>query len=120
MDHGKLREEFGIDDAFVGQRHDKPATSFRVGRDVYARYFVVLCPCDGDKRPFWIVRALTNVDAKLVKHLQCILIQYWKPSASSNHIQETYGSWDGDRSMQWRIDDLQSPVWEHTNSMMSA
>ena len=86
MDHGKLREEFGIDALFVEQRRDKPAPSFRVGRDVYVGYFVILCTCDGDKRPFWIARALTNGDAEPVKHPQCILIQYWKPSSSSNHI----------------------------------
>ena len=99
MVHGKLREEFGVDAPFVGQRCDRPAPSFKVGRDVYARYFVILCPSDDNKRPFWIARALTNVDAELVEHPQCILIQYWKPLAFSYHIQETYGGWDGDRSM---------------------
>jgi hypothetical protein len=117
MDHGELREEFGIDARFVGRRRDRPTPSFRVGQDVYAGYFVVLRPCDGDNRSFWIARALTNVDAELVEHPQCLLIQYWKPS---DHIQETYDGWDGERSMQWRIDDLQPPVWKHTNSMMFA
>jgi hypothetical protein len=49
MDHGELREEFGIDAPFVGQRHDRPAPSFRVGQDVYVGYFVVRRPSDGDK-----------------------------------------------------------------------
>jgi hypothetical protein len=39
---------------------------------------------------------------------------------ASNHIQETYNGWDGERPMQWRIDDSQPPVWEHTDSIMSA
>jgi hypothetical protein len=52
MDHGELREEFGVDAPFVGQRRDRPTPSFRVGRDVYAGYFVILRPSDGDKRPF--------------------------------------------------------------------
>jgi hypothetical protein len=43
-----------------------------------------------------------------------------EPSASSNHIQKTYDGWNGKRSMQWRIDESQPPVWEHTNSIMSA
>jgi hypothetical protein len=99
MDHGKLREEFGVDAHFVGQRRDRLAPSFRVGWDVYVGYFVVLRPSDGNKRPFWIARALTNVDVEPVEHPQCILIQYWKPSAFSYHIQETYGGWDGNGSM---------------------
>jgi hypothetical protein len=48
IDHGKLREEFGVDAPFVERRHDRPAPSFKVGRDVYAGYFVVLRPSDGD------------------------------------------------------------------------
>jgi hypothetical protein len=87
MDHGQLREEFSIDAPSVGRRRDRPVPSFKVGRDVYVGYFVVLYPSDGDNRPFWIARALTNVDAKPVEHPHCILIQYWKPSASSDHIQ---------------------------------
>jgi hypothetical protein len=71
---------------FVGRRRDRPAPSFRVGWDVYVGYFIVLCPNDGDIQPFWIARALTNVDAEPMEHPHCILIQYWKPSASSNHI----------------------------------
>jgi hypothetical protein len=42
MDDGKLQEEFGVDAPFVGRRHDKPTQSFRVGRDVFTCYFVVL------------------------------------------------------------------------------
>jgi hypothetical protein len=39
MDNGKLREEFGVDAPFVGWRCDRPAPSFRTGRDVYVGYF---------------------------------------------------------------------------------
>ena len=74
MGNGELREEFDIDAPFVGQRRDKPAPSFRVGRDVYASYFIVFFPSNGNIRPFWIVRALTNVDAKPMEHPHCILI----------------------------------------------
>ena len=65
-------------------------------------------------------RALINVDVKPMDHPHSILLQYWKPSTSSDHIQETYDGWDGERSMQWRIDDTQPPVQEHMNSIMFA
>jgi hypothetical protein len=95
MDNGELREEFGVDALFVGRRRDRPAPSFRVGRDVYAGYFLILRPSDDDIRPFWIARALTNVDAEPMEHPHWILIQYWKPSASSDNIQETYDPCNG-------------------------
>ena len=53
-------EEYAEDAPFVGHRHDRPAPSFHVGRDVYARYFIAVCYVDGDLRPFWIARAVTN------------------------------------------------------------
>jgi hypothetical protein len=74
MDNSELREEFGVDAPIVGRRRDRLAPLFRVGRDVYAGYFIFLRPSDGDIRPFWIARALTNVDAEPVEHPHYILI----------------------------------------------
>jgi hypothetical protein len=86
MDNSELQEEFGIDAPFVGCRHDRPVQSFKVGRDVYVGYFVVVHPSDSDNQPFWITRALTNVNVEPVEHPNCILIQYWKPTTSSDYI----------------------------------
>jgi hypothetical protein len=48
MEDGSVREEYDADDHFVGQRRDYPTPSFRVSRDQYEGYFVVVCPTDGD------------------------------------------------------------------------
>jgi hypothetical protein len=60
MDDGTVREEYAEDAPFVGHRHDRPAPSFRVGRDVYVGYFIAMYSADGDLRPFWVARAVTN------------------------------------------------------------
>ena len=39
---GTLREEFAEDPPFVGRRRDRPRPSFRIARDVFAGYFVVV------------------------------------------------------------------------------
>lgn len=39
---GELREEFGEDDAFIGEIRDRPQPSFRVARDVFEGYFVAI------------------------------------------------------------------------------
>jgi hypothetical protein len=65
MDDGTVREEYAEDAPFVGRRHDRPAPSFRVGRDVYAGYFITVCSTDGDLRPFWVARAVTNPSPNL-------------------------------------------------------
>jgi hypothetical protein len=120
MDNGNMYEDFGVDTPFVGCRHDKPAPSFRVGRDVFASYFVILRQSDNNSHPFWIARAITNMNAKPFKHPNCMLIQYWKPIGTSDHIQDTYDGWNGVRPLQWKIDDCQPPIWERTDSIILA
>jgi hypothetical protein len=60
MDDGTVCEEYAEDAPFMGRRHDHPAPSFRVGQDVYAGYFIAVRSTDGDLRPFWVARAVTN------------------------------------------------------------
>ena len=55
-----MREEFAKDGPFVGRRRDRPQPSFRVGRNVFTGYFIVVRPADEDLCPFWLARALTN------------------------------------------------------------
>jgi hypothetical protein len=54
MDDGTICEEYAEDAPFVGQRRDRLPPSFRVGRDVFAGYFLAVRPTDGDLRPFWV------------------------------------------------------------------
>jgi hypothetical protein len=60
MDDDIVREEYAEDAPFVGRRCDCPAPSFRIGRDVYAGYFIAVRSMDGDLRPFWVARAVMN------------------------------------------------------------
>jgi hypothetical protein len=60
MDDGIVREEYAKDAPFVGRRRDCPAPSFCVGQDVYAGYFIAVRSADGNLRPFWVARAVTN------------------------------------------------------------
>lgn len=86
MENGELQEEFGGDTLFVERRHDRPTPSFKVGRDVYVGYFVILRPDNRDNHLFWIARAISDVNAKPIQHPNCILIQYWKPMGASDHL----------------------------------
>jgi hypothetical protein len=60
MDDGIIREEYAEDAPFVGRRRDCPPPSFCIGRDDFARYFLAVRPADGDLRPFWVARAVSN------------------------------------------------------------
>ena len=71
-----LHKEFARDVPHVGHRGDRPAESFRVARDVYARYFLAIWPAsEGTNHLFWIARALTDPNSD-VNHPNCIRMQY--------------------------------------------
>ena len=118
-DNGEAREEFGEDDLFVGNLRNRPLPSFRVARDLFNGYFVAVRPVDEDPKPIWIARALSDPFAD-ADHPNCVLIQYFKPVSRSRIVQELYNGWDSDKRLRWKVDELQPPVWENTNSIVTA
>ena len=119
-DGGEVREEYDEDEFFVGQARDRPAPSFRVARDVYEGYFVALRPCDGDERPVWIARALSDPNCD-PERPNSIRIQYYRPSSRDASVQRCYLGWDSPAGgLQWKIDEEQLPQWECTQSLLTA
>ena len=107
---GTLREEFARDVPHVGRRGDRSAESFRVARDVYARYFLAIWPAgEGINHPFWIARALTDPNSD-VNHPNCIWMQYWTPTSTHYVDVETYEGWDSTSGNIWREDRSFDPV----------
>jgi len=72
LDDGTTHQEFVEDTPFVGHRRDHPPPSFHIDRNVYACYFIAVCPLDGDLCPFGLARALMNPnqDPKHVNSIQ--------------------------------------------------
>ena len=119
MQDGTIREEFGEDAPFVGHRRDRPLPSFRMGRDVFATYFVAVRPADGDLRPFWLARALSNPSPDPA-HMNSIELQYWTPSSFQHIDEDTYFGWDAIKGNSWCEDTTISPSWIHTDCIMTA
>ena len=115
-DDGEIHEEFVEDDPFVGQLCNRPLPSFRVGRDLFEGYFIAIRPADGDTRPVWIARALSNPFSN-PDHPNCVLIQYFRPTSRDRNVQDYYNGWDSAKGLCWRVDETQDPVWEDTNSL---
>jgi hypothetical protein len=90
-----------------------------VGRDLYNGYFVAVRPADGDSRPVWIARALSDPNSNPEKP-NCILIQYFRPTSRSREVQDNYTGWDSDRGLRWKVNETEPLVWEHTNAQMTA
>ena len=119
LDDGTIREEFAEDAPFVGRRRDRPAPSFRVGRDVYAGYFLAVRPADDDLRPFWLAKALTNPSPD-PGHVNLIQMQYWTPASRQHVDMDTYDGWDTKEGNSWREDRCFQPNWSHTDCIMTA
>jgi hypothetical protein len=117
MDDGTIREEYTKDAPFVGRRHDRPPPSFRVGRDVFARYFLVVRPALGDLRPFWVAQAVSNPNPG---HLNQIQIQYWMPNIFEHVNADTYSGWDSKEGNVWREERGILSYWSHTDCIMTA
>ena len=118
-DDGEIHEEFAEDDPFVGQFCNRPLPSFLVGRDLFEGYFIAIRPADGDTRPVWIARALSN-PFNNPDHPNCVLIQYFRPTSRDRNVQDYYNGWDSAKGLCWRVDKTQDPVWKDTNSLMTA
>ena len=60
---------------------------------MYAGYFLVVRPTDGDLRLFWVARALTDPSPDS-EHMNMIMLQYWKPAIGDHIDDATYSGWD--------------------------
>jgi hypothetical protein len=119
MDDGTVREEYVEDAPFVGRRRDRPAPLFRIGRDVYAGYFIAVRSADGDLRPFWVARAVTNPSPD-PGHRNQIQIQYWMPNSFQHVHADTYVGWNSKEGNVWCEDKGFLPPWSQTDCIMTA
>ena len=60
MNDSIVREEYAIDALFIGHMRDHLPPSFRVGRDVYVGYFLMVQLTDGNLRLFWVAHIVSN------------------------------------------------------------
>ena len=117
---GVIREEYDEDEHFVGQARACPLESFRVNRDLYEGYFMVIRPSEENRqRTIWIARALSSLNSS-PEHLGCVLIQYFLPTSRTKSIQEFYTGWDSSTSLHWKVDSTLEEIWESTNSILTA
>jgi hypothetical protein len=58
--NGDVREEFAMDEHYVGPARNRPAPSFRVGVDCHEGYMVLVRAGDEDHpKSIWLVKALS-------------------------------------------------------------
>ena len=119
IDEGVVRKEYGENNHFVGHRCDLPPPSFRIGRDLYAGYFVALRPCDGDDRPFWIAWAMSDPNSN-PERPNTVQIQFFRLVSRNRDVLKFYEDWDTNVNLRWTIEKGVAITWESTNSILTA
>ena len=118
-ENGNVREEYGVDDHFVGQRQDRPDQSFRVAKDLFEGYFVAIRPSDDNTRPVWIGREMSDPNCSC-EHANCVLIQYFEPTSHLAEVRNNYTGWNSEQGLKWKMDETQEEVWLHTDHIMTS
>ena len=61
MGNEEFREEFDVDDHYVGPVSNRPPPSFRIAVDCHEGYMLILRPGDETyAKPVWVARALSK------------------------------------------------------------
>jgi len=47
-----------------------------------------------------------------------MFIQYFTPTSRNQDVQDNYTRWDNERGLHWKIDEIESLLWEKTNTLM--
>jgi hypothetical protein len=117
-----VREEFVEDEPFIGPMGEQPQPSFRVARDVYEGYMLLIRPGDEvHPKLVWVALALSHpVLTSTSEHFQKIKVQYFMLSSKTRTIQESYVGWDTMQTMKWKTASNEAPCWIHTSCILTA
>jgi hypothetical protein len=120
---GIVREEFAKDEPFIGPVGEQPRPSFRVARDVYEGYMLLVRPGDEEihVKPMWVALALLDpMLSSSSERFQYIRVQYFMATSKTRAMLETYASWDTKRNMKWKATSNEPPCWIHTSCILTA
>lgn len=98
---------------------DHPSPSFCINCDTCAGYFLVVHPADGNLRPFWLARAISDPSPN-PRHVHMIHIQYWTPSSNRHINMETYIGWNTNDGILWQEDSIIHLQWLNIDCIMIA
>jgi hypothetical protein len=117
-----VREEFAENEPFIGLVDEQPWTSFRVVRDVYEGYMLLIRPGDeAHLKPVWVALALSHpVLISSSEYFQKIKVQYFMSTSKTRIVQESYVGWDTKQTMKWKAASNEPPCWIHTSCILTA
>jgi hypothetical protein len=122
MGNGEVREEFDVDDHYVGPASQRPPPSFRIAVDCHEGYMLILRPGDETYvKPVWVARALSEPNFTTSSpHFRQIQVEYYRPTARNEDVIRHYTGWDTNNNFRWKVDSEHGPSWVDTDSIFIA
>ena len=122
FNNGDIREEFAMDEHYVGPARNRTAPSFRVSVDCHECYMVLVQAWDEEHpKPIWLVKALCSPNfVRICPNFRQIEVEYCRPSIKDQNVLRTYLGWDTKKNFKWTVDSAYGPVWMNTNTILCA
>ena len=120
--NGDVREEFAVDEHYVGTARNRPAPSFRVGVDCHEGCMVLVQAGDEEHpKPIWLVKTLTSPNfVRTSLNFRQIEVEYYRPNTKDQNVLCTYLGWDTKKGFKWTVDSTYGPVWINTDTTLCA
>ena len=122
LENGEVREEFDVDDHYVGPASERPPPSFRIAVDCHEGYMLLLRAGDETYvKPVWVAKALSEPNfATFSPHFRQIQVEYYRPTARNEDVIRHYTGWDTNHNFRWKVDSEHGPSWVDTDSIFIA
>ena len=122
FNNGDDREEFAMNEHYVGPARNRPAPSFRVGIDCHKGYMVLIQAGDEEHpKPIWLVNHCLH---PILFELAQLLLN-WSGILPSKHTKYqnmlyNYLGYDTKKGFKWIVNSAYGLVWINTNTILCA
>jgi hypothetical protein len=122
MGNGEVREEFDVNDHYVGPASQRPPPSFRIAVDCHEGYMLILRPGDETYvKLVWVAKALSEPNFTTSSpHFRQIQVEYYRPTTRNEDVIRHYTGWDTNNNFRWKVDSEHGPSWVDTDSIFIA
>ena len=92
LENREVREEFDVDDHYIGPASNRPPPSFHIAVDCHERYMLILHPRDETyAKLMWVARALSKPNfATSSPHFRQIQVEYYQPMIWNEDVIRHY------------------------------
>ena len=105
MQDKRTREEVVAEDSYIGFLEGRPPRAYNVVVDLYASYYVFVCPVVESMETVWLRRVVENPQFDpFAEHFCEVLVQWYIPWGTSRDLRRLYIWWSTNANFRWKVD----------------